>query len=56
MRLLSSVFATETAFALSAAVSGLPSERANTMIAAVASTWLACGNARACRFCALIDS
>ena len=51
-----SVLATEATFALSAGLSRPWSERANTMIAAVASTFPACGNAWSCRFCALIDS
>ena len=40
-----SVLATEATFALSAGVRRPPSERANTMIAAAASTSPACGNA-----------
>ena len=51
-----SALATEATFAWSAGVSRPPSDRANTMIAAAASTFPACGNAWSCRFCALIDS
>ncbi len=51
-----SVLAIEATFAWSAGVSRAWSARANTMIAAVASIFPACGNAWSCRFCALIDS
>ena len=56
MCLAFSVLATDATFALSAAVRRPWSDRANTMIAAVASILPACGNAWFCRFCALIDS
>ena len=51
-----SVAATDFTLALSALVSFPPSARANTMIAASAVTFPACGNALSCRLEARIDS
>jgi hypothetical protein len=56
MCLLFSAWAIDTTFAESAAVSFPWSVRENTMIAVAAVTSPACGNARACRVAARMDS